>query len=76
MKLRKFGNEENLKIVKAQKESKVILFSKVTLALQVSIELTTHLSDNAAILVQIRNILIKTTNSKINIILIAIKLIV
>lgn len=75
MKLRKFGNEENLKIVKAQKESKVILFSKVTLALQVSIGLTTHLPDNEAILVQIRNILMKRTNSKINIILIAIKLI-
>lgn len=38
-------------------------------SLLVSIELTTHFSDNVAILVQIRNILIERINSKIIVII-------
>lgn len=49
-KLRKFGNEENLKIIKAQKESKVILSSEVIPALLISIEMTTLFSDNCLFL--------------------------
>lgn len=53
---------------------KVILFSGLILALQVSIGFTTQFSDKAAILVQTRNILIKRINSKNSIIIIIIKI--
>lgn len=48
------------------KGTKVILFSgSYFLVLQVSIGLTLHFSDNAAIFVQIRNSLIKRVNGKL-----------
>lgn len=71
-KLRKSGNVENLKIIKVQKECKLISSSEVIPALLVSIEIKTQFSDNVATLVQIRNSLLKIINSKIIIIIIKI----